>query len=69
MNDYSANTILKFLEEPSSDIIAILLTTNRFNIISTILSRCQFLSIKSNLDYVVDDNYLDFCKYLVDAKS
>lgn len=69
MNDYSANTILKFLEEPNSDIIAILLTTNRFNIISTILSRCQFLSIKSNLDYVVDDNYLDFCKYLVDAKS
>ena len=67
MNDYSANTILKFLEEPSSDIVAILLTTNRFKIISTILSRCQFLSIKSSFDYVLDDYYIDFCKYLVNG--
>ena len=67
LNDYSANTMLKFLEEPSSDIIAILLTTNRFKIIKTILSRCQFLSIKSNLDFNIDDYYYDFCKYLVNG--
>ena len=47
MNDYSANTILKFLEEPSEDIIAILLTTNRYKIIDTILSRCQLISVKT----------------------
>lgn len=45
LNKASANTILKFLEEPSDDIIAILLTDNVYNVIDTIVSRCQVLSL------------------------
>lgn len=42
-NNSSANTILKFLEEPSENIIAILLTGNIYNVMPTISSRCQKL--------------------------
>lgn len=43
-NSSSANTILKFLEEPEDNIIAILVTNNRYQILDTILSRCQLIS-------------------------
>ena len=45
LNKSSANTILKFLEEPSPNIIAILLTNNIYNCLDTIISRCQVLSL------------------------
>lgn len=45
LNRSSANTILKFLEEPSPNIIAILLTNNIYNCLDTIISRCQVLSL------------------------
>lgn len=45
LNSSSANTILKFLEEPEEDIIAILVTSNRYQIIDTILSRCQLIAL------------------------
>ena len=45
LNSSSANSILKFLEEPSDDIIAILLTDNVSNVMSTILSRCQIVNL------------------------
>lgn len=48
LNDSSANTILKFLEEPPQDVIAILVGNNRFNVLDTIVSRCQILSLKNN---------------------
>ena len=41
LNSYAANKLLKFIEEPEDDIIAILLTNNYRNIINTIVSRCQ----------------------------
>lgn len=44
LNSSSANTILKFLEEPEENIIAILVTNNRYQVLETILSRCQLLS-------------------------
>ncbi len=44
LNNSSANTILKFLEEPEDNIIAILVTNNRYQILDTILSRCQLIS-------------------------
>ena len=43
----SANTILKFLEEPSEDIVAILLTDNLQKVLPTIKSRCQNLIFKN----------------------
>lgn len=61
LNSSSANTILKFLEEPEDDIIAILITSNRYQVLETILSRCQILSLKENylLDGISDD-FFDF---------
>jgi len=43
LNDSAANTLLKFLEEPEYGIIAILITSNRNQVINTIVSRCQIL--------------------------
>ena len=45
LNINSANSILKFLEEPEEGIIAILITENINKVISTIVSRCQILSL------------------------
>lgn len=51
LNKSSANTILKFLEEPEEGIIAILTTKNVHLILETIKSRCQLVKLldeKSN---------------------
>lgn len=48
LNSSSANCILKFLEEPEDDIIAILLTDNINMVLPTIKSRCQILNFKNN---------------------
>ena len=66
LNPSSANTILKFLEEPEEGIIAILLTNNRYQVLDTILSRCQILSILDDSDLGdIDENIITFMKYLV----
>lgn len=70
LNGFSANTILKFLEEPENNIIAFLLTDNRFHVIDTILSRCQILSLKdSSYNYIFDDDMLDFLNYLLNPEE
>lgn len=47
LNNSSANTLLKFLEEPNENVIAILLCDNISNVIDTIASRCQIISLAS----------------------
>lgn len=42
----AANTLLKFLEEPSSKTTAMLLTENSHQMLNTILSRCQTLTFR-----------------------
>ena len=51
MNQQTSNSILKFLEEPSNDIIAILMTDNLNKILPTIVSRCQIVSLKNKFNY------------------
>lgn len=70
LNSSSANTILKFLEEPNDDIIAILLTNNRYHVIDTILSRCQILNMKDdfNIESVCDETK-EFLKFLLKEKE
>lgn len=46
LNKQSANSILKFLEEPEEGIIAILITDNLYQVLETIRSRCQIISLK-----------------------
>ena len=41
------NGLLKFLEEPSSDVVAILTTENATKVLPTIVSRCQLLRLKA----------------------
>lgn len=45
MNKESANTILKFLEEPNDDVIGFFITTDISNILPTIQSRCQHIDV------------------------
>ena len=66
LNPSSANTILKFLEEPEEGIIAILLTKNRYQVLDTILSRCQILSLIDSTEiFTIDDNTIQFIHYLL----
>ena len=53
LNIASSNSLLKFLEEPEEGIIAILITENIYQLLSTIVSRCQVLSLKNKM--VLDD--------------
>lgn len=45
MNSSASNSILKFLEEPEPGIIAILITDNMYQLLDTIISRCQVISL------------------------
>lgn len=53
-NSSSANTLLKFLEEPEDNILGIFITTNKENVISTIRSRCQIFTC--NYDYSIEES-------------
>ena len=46
MTDQAINSILKFLEEPGSEVYAFLTTNNESSILPTIVSRCQTMHIK-----------------------
>lgn len=48
MNASASNSILKFLEEPAPNIIAILITDNMYQLLDTIVSRCQIISFAKN---------------------
>lgn len=48
LNNSSANTILKFLEEPEDNILAILVTPSQYMLFDTIKSRCQIISLFNN---------------------
>ena len=50
MNVAASNTLLKFLEEPEDDIIAILTTDNINQVIDTIKSRCQIIYFNTSID-------------------
>jgi len=45
LNVSSSNSLLKFLEEPEEGIIAILITDNKYQLLDTIISRCQILTL------------------------
>ena len=48
MRPETANSMLKFLEEPSNDILAILLTNKINAILPTIVSRCQIIKLNND---------------------
>ena len=66
MRPEAANSMLKFLEEPEEGIVAILMTNNINNVLSTIVSRCKVVKLNKVLnenivvDEVLDKLALDF---------
>lgn len=68
-NSSSANTLLKFLEEPEDNILGIFITNNKENVISTIRSRCQIFSCMydSNIMDSLDDEILTDVKLYLNA--
>lgn len=48
MRSETANSMLKFLEEPDTDIMAILMTNNFNNLLPTIVSRCQVIRLNND---------------------
>lgn len=51
MNKDSANTMLKFLEEPNGNVIGFFITNERDNVMLTIQSRCEIIeALFSNTD-------------------
>lgn len=73
MRGETANSMLKFLEEPDNNIIAILMTNNFNNLLSTIISRCQVIRLNSDVDNSIDIEFdkiaLDFIKCLESKKT
>jgi len=56
MRPEAANSMLKFLEEPEDGIIAILMTNNINNVLSTIISRCKVVKFNRLKEDFVDNN-------------
>lgn len=48
MNKHASNSLLKFLEEPNDNIIAILFTNDIHKLLPTIISRCQLVRLKKD---------------------
>jgi len=48
MNKESANSMLKFLEEPDGNVIGFFITNNKDNVMLTIQSRCQHIDVYFN---------------------
>lgn len=55
-NASSANTMLKFIEEPEQNILGFLITNNKENVIHTIKSRCEILKTFYDIDEVQNLN-------------
>ncbi len=68
-NSSSANTLLKFLEEPEDNIIGIFITGNKENVISTIRSRCQIFNCDYNINIAsnLNDEILTDVKLYLNA--
>ena len=68
-NSSSANTLLKFLEEPEENILGVFITNNKENVISTIRSRCQIFSCmyNSNVADSLDEDLLTDVKLYLNA--
>ena len=47
LNLAAGNSLLKFLEEPENDIVAILVTKNIYAVLETLVSRCQILNLNN----------------------
>ena len=68
LNASASNSILKFLEEPEEGIVAILVTDNIYNVLGTIVSRCQVINLNNNETYT-DSMILNIANKLYDESD
>lgn len=66
MNVQTSNSILKFLEEPVDDIVAILIVDNINLVLPTIISRCQVIKLNKK---VFSDFSVDNFRYLFNSSK
>lgn len=72
LNKHSNNSLLKFLEEPCDNIVAILMCDNVKKVMSTISSRCQIISLikeekfdyKTIFDVYYDESFGDYDSFV-----
>lgn len=65
-SDSSANTMLKFLEEPNDNVVAFLLSSNKYKMLPTILSRCLPFTIKDVFDKMkIDEKSLQLLEIIL----
>ena len=57
MRSETANSMLKFLEEPENNVVAILMTNNFNILLPTIISRCQVVRLNDDNNNVYDNNF------------
>ncbi len=63
LNAASANTILKFIEEPNENTYGFLLTSNINNVLPTIKSRCELVSLFYSNDVSnINEEYIKIAK-------
>ena len=73
-NASSANMMLKFIEEPESNLIGFLITNNRENVIHTIKSRCEIIKAnyevnQTNYSYELEQLAIDYLYHVEVEKT
>lgn len=66
LNKYAANSLLKFLEEPDGNVIAILVSSNRYRVLETLRSRCQLYTLV-NTDRQVEIENIDLITNIIET--
>lgn len=72
LNKQAANSLLKFLEEPEGNVIAILEVDNRYKVLETIRSRCQIYTLinkDKNKEFVEFELLVRIIKVLEEKKK
>lgn len=72
LNKQAANSLLKFLEEPEGNVIAILEVDNRYKVLETIRSRCQVYTLSNqirNIEFTEIDLLNNIVKCLEQKKK
>ena len=55
MRPETANSMLKFLEEPENNLVAFLMTNNINSVLETVISRCQIVKLNNNNCNIVNE--------------
>lgn len=69
MNEAAANSILKFLEEPEDNIVAILVVNNAEMLLDTISSRCQKVKLINKKNVIGNTDLERVANYIFDDKT